>query len=74
LTPFRILPTNSAEVGKMNTDSPAVKKSISIPAWLLEIARERSKQEQRSLSSYIQFLIARDAEKARESQDFSTPA
>lgn len=58
----------------MNNETPAVKKSISIPSWLLEIARERSKQEHRSLSSYIQFLIARDAEKARENEQISSPA
>lgn len=58
----------------MNNETPAVKKSISIPAWLLEKARERSKQEHRSLSSYIQHLIARDAEKGRESEQISTPA
>lgn len=58
----------------MNTETPTVKKSISLPAWLLEIARERSKQEQRSLSSYIQYLIARDAEKACDNEQLSTPA
>jgi hypothetical protein len=58
----------------MNTDPSTVKKSISLPAWLLEIARERSKQEHRSLSSYIQSLIARDAEKARVTTEISTPA
>lgn len=58
----------------MNNETPAVKKSISLPFWLLEIARKRSKQEHRSLSSYIQTLIARDAEKARDSEQISTPA
>ena len=58
----------------MNTDPNTVKKSISLPAWLLQIARERSKQEHRSLSSYIQNLIARDAENARAAQQISTPA
>jgi hypothetical protein len=58
----------------MNTENTTIKKSISIPAWLLEKARERASQEHRSLSSYIQFLIARDAEKARENGMVSTRA
>lgn len=55
----------------MNTNSSTIKKSISLPKWLLEIARERSKQEHRSLSSYIQFLIARDAERSAAAENFA---
>jgi macrodomain Ter protein organizer (MatP/YcbG family) len=58
----------------MNTEKTTIKKSISLPAWLLEKARERASQEHRSLSSYIQFLIARDAEKTSEEQQVSSPA
>ena len=58
----------------MNTENTTIKKSISIPAWLLEKARQRASQEHRSLSSYIQFLIARDAEKARANEQISTAA
>jgi hypothetical protein len=47
------------------------KRTISMPRQLLQDALERSKQEHRSLSSYIQFLVARDAEKARESEQIS---
>jgi hypothetical protein len=50
------------------------KRTISMPRQLLREALERSKQEHRSLSSYIQHLIARDAEKVRESEQISTPA
>lgn len=50
------------------------KRTISMPRQLLQEALERSKQEHRSLSSYIQHLIARDAEKARETEQFSSPA
>lgn len=45
-----------------------------MPRQLLLDALERSKQEHRSLSSYIQSLIARDAEKARTTTEISTPA
>lgn len=45
-----------------------------MPRQLLRDALERSASEHRSLSSYIQFLIARDAEKARETEQISTPA
>ena len=58
----------------MNTENTTIKKSISIPSWLLEKARQRASQEHRSLSSYIQFLIARDAEKARVTEQISTAA
>jgi hypothetical protein len=50
------------------------KRTVSMPRQLLRDALERSKQEHRSLSSYIQHLIARDAEKARAEQQYSTPA
>ena len=43
-----------------------VKKTISMPAELLEMALRKAREQQRSLSSYIQFLIARDSEKIRE--------
>ncbi len=45
-----------------------------MPRQLLRDALERSAQEHRSLSSYIQILIARDAEKARENEQISSPA
>ena len=47
------------------------KRTISLPAKLLRAALERSKQEHRSLSSYIQFLIARDAEKSASAENFA---
>lgn len=50
------------------------KRTISMPRPLLRDALERCKQEHRSLSSYIQFLIAQDAEKARDNEQLSTPA
>ena len=42
-----------------------------MPRQLLLDALERSKQEHRSLSSYIQFLIARDAKKSASAENFS---
>jgi len=45
-----------------------------MPRQLLRDALERSAKEHRSLSSYIQILIARDAEKARENEQISSPA
>jgi hypothetical protein len=50
------------------------KRTISMPRQLLRDALERSASEHRSLSSYIQILIARDAEKARENEQISSPA
>jgi len=47
------------------------KRTISMPRQLLLDALERSKQEHRSLSSYIQFLIARDAKKSASAENFS---
>ena len=45
-----------------------------MPAELLEMALRKARAQQRSLSSYIQHLIARDAEKVREAAEISTPA
>lgn len=42
----------------------AVKKTISLPADLARSAEEKAKAEQRSLSSYLRALIARDVRKA----------
>jgi hypothetical protein len=50
----------------MSTAQMTVKKTISMPAELLEMALRKAREQQRSLSSYIQFLIARDSEKIRE--------
>jgi hypothetical protein len=44
------------------------KRTISMPRTLLSAALERSKQEHRTLSSYIQFLIARDAAQSSENE------
>ena len=44
------------------------KRTISMPRPLLSAALERSKQEHRTLSSYIQFLIASDAAKSSENE------
>jgi hypothetical protein len=49
-----------------------VKRTISMPSQLLRSALERSKQEHRSLSSYIQFLIARDAERSVSTENFAS--
>jgi hypothetical protein len=51
-----------------------VKKTVSMPAELLEMALRKAREQHRSLSSYIQFLIARDAEKTSEEQQISSPA
>jgi hypothetical protein len=51
----------------------AVKKSVSLPEDLALKAVERSKQEHRSFSSYIQMLIARDAHRPLQEQH-SQPA
>jgi len=59
---------------KNATRKKTEKRTISMPRQLLRDALERSKQEHRSLSSYIQFLIARDAEKSRENEETPTPA
>jgi hypothetical protein len=59
---------------KNTTRKKTEKRTISMSRQLLRDALERSKQEHRSLSSYIQNLIARDAEKARAEQQYSTPA
>jgi hypothetical protein len=59
---------------KTATKKKTEKRTISMPRQLLRDALERSKQEHRSLSSYIQNLIARDAENARAAQQISTPA
>ena len=59
---------------KNTTRKKTEKRTISMPRQLLRDALERSKQEHRSLSSYIQHLIARDAENARASAEISTAA
>jgi hypothetical protein len=59
---------------KNATKKKTEKRTISMPRQLLRDALERSKQEHRSLSSYIQNLIARDAENARSAHQISTPA
>jgi uncharacterized protein YigA (DUF484 family) len=51
-----------------------VKKTVSMPAELLEMALRKAREQHRSLSSYIQFLIAQDAEKNCESEQISSPA
>jgi hypothetical protein len=58
----------------MNNKKLTIKKSISIPSWLLELARKRASEEHRSLSSYIQFLIASDSKKEAERANFSPTA
>jgi len=58
----------------MSTTPTTVKKTVSMPAELLEMALRKARAQQRSLSSYIQHLIARDAEKVREAAEISTPA
>jgi len=44
----------------MNTQPTTIKKSISLPAEMLEMALCKAREEHRTLSSYIQSLIARD--------------
>lgn len=53
----------------MPTDTPAqsvIKRSISLPPALDKGAVKRAKHEHRSVSSYIQSLIARDIESSRK--------
>jgi hypothetical protein len=59
---------------KNTTRKKTEKRTISMSRQLLRDALERSKQEHRSLSSYIQHLIARDTSSARSNAEISTPA
>ena len=74
MTPHAILHTFRVSNMKNAASKKTVKRTISMPRQLLRDALERSAQEHRSLSSYIQILIARDAEKARENEQLTTPA
>lgn len=51
----------------------SVKKSISMPGDLMAAAEERATEEQRSLSSYLQRLVAADL-KAAKAEKVKVPA
>jgi hypothetical protein len=56
---------------RKNAKKKTEKRTISMPRPLLYAALERSKQEHRSLSSYIQFLIALDAKKSASPENLA---
>ena len=49
-------------------DDPAKKLSVSVPESLANAAKRAAAKDQRSLSSYIQSLIARDLEREKTAQ------